>query len=210
MTIHPATYFITILGALVLIPSWPYAIIVLYGILIAFFNALNAREMRDLSYTFSLPVSRRDMVRARVLMTVIIELIMTAIMTLCACLRLLLGINDVAAMQPMVGMPANVALIGLCLIIFGVFNLTFFARYFRNPMKVGISFFIACVPTAIVGCLFEAIPFIPQETCRLISAPGFGHIEAQLIALLIGVAAFIALSALGTKIASRAFTTYDA
>lgn len=63
LVVHPATYMLVVLGALVLIPSWPYAVIILYGILMAFFNAQNAREMRDLSYSFALPASRRDMVR---------------------------------------------------------------------------------------------------------------------------------------------------
>lgn len=96
LVVHPATYMLVVLGALVLIPSWPYAVIILYGILVAFFNAQNAREMRDLSYSFALPVSRRDMVRARVLVMIIIELAMTTIMALCICLRPVLGIDAVA------------------------------------------------------------------------------------------------------------------
>ena len=115
LVVHPATYMLVVLGALVLIPSWPYAVISLYGILVAFFNAQNAREMRDLSYSFALPASRRDMVRARVLVMVIVELAMTAIMALCICLRPVLGIDAVAATQPMVGLPANVALLGFTL-----------------------------------------------------------------------------------------------
>lgn len=107
LVVHPATYMLVVLGALVLIPSWPYAVIILYGILVAFFNAQNAREMRDLSYSFALPASRRGMVRARVLVMVIIELAMTAIMALCICLRPVLGINAVAAAQPMVGLPGQ-------------------------------------------------------------------------------------------------------
>lgn len=95
LVVHPATYMLVVLGALVLIPSWPYAVIILYGILVAFFNAQNAREMRDLSYSFALPASRRDMVRARVLVMVIVELEMTAIMALCICLRPVLGIDAV-------------------------------------------------------------------------------------------------------------------
>lgn len=46
LVVHPATYMLVVLGALVLIPSWPYAVIILYGILVAFFNAQNAREMQ--------------------------------------------------------------------------------------------------------------------------------------------------------------------
>ena len=150
LVVHPATYMLVVLGALVLIPSWPYAVIILYGILMAFFNAQNAREMRDLSYSFALPASRRDMVRVRVLVMIIIELAMTAIMALCICLRPVLGIDAVAATQPMVGLPANVALLGFTLATSGIFNLVFFALYFRNPTKIGVPFLLACVPVRCV------------------------------------------------------------
>lgn len=126
LVVHPSTYCLVFLGALVLIPSWPYAIIVLYGILIAFFNAMNAREMRDLSYSFALPIARRDMVRARLVVMMAIEVIMTAIMAICICLRPILSIDAVATEQGLVGMPANIALLGFVLITFGLFNAVFF------------------------------------------------------------------------------------
>ena len=176
----------------------------------AFFNAQNAREMRDLSYSFALPASRRDMVRVRVLVMIIIELAMTAIMTLCICLRPVLGIDAVAATQPMVGLPANVALLGFTLATFGIFNLVFFALYFRNPTKIGVPFLLACIPVTVFGVAFEAVPFIPVEACVLISTPGFGNLGVQLIVLFVGTVLFVALSALATRLASRAFATYDA
>lgn len=210
LVVHPATYVLVVLGALVLIPSWPYAVVLLYGILVAFFNAQNAREMRDLAYSFALPVSRRDMVRARVLVMVIVELAMLAIMALCICLRPALGINDVAAMQPMVGMPANVALLGFSLATFGIFNLAFFPLYFGNPAKIGVPFIIACIPTTLFAVAFEAVPFIPAEACALISMPGFESLVPQLAVLLVGAVIFVVLSALAIKLASRAFSAYDA
>ena len=92
LVVHPATYMLVVLGALVLIPSWPYAVIILYGILVAFFNAQNAREMRDLSYSFALPASRRDMVRARVLVMIIIVIVVVmmvlVLLMLCLCKKL--------------------------------------------------------------------------------------------------------------------------
>ena len=62
----------------------------------------------------------------------------------------------------------------------------------------------------VFGVTFEAVPFIPVEVCALISTPGFGNLGVQLIVLFVGVALFVALSALATRLASRAFATYDA
>lgn len=82
LVVHPSTYFIVVLGALVLIPSWMYGAIFIYGVLVAFFNGMNAREMHDLEYSFSLPLSRASMTRARILTMIGIETIMLAIMVI--------------------------------------------------------------------------------------------------------------------------------
>lgn len=91
LVVHPSTYFIVVLGALVLIPSWMYGAIFIYGVLVAFFNGMNAREMHDLEYSFSLPLSRASMARARILTMIGIETIMLAIMVIFIALRGPLG-----------------------------------------------------------------------------------------------------------------------
>ena len=210
LVVHPSTYFLVMLGVLVLIPSWPYAVVLLYGIMTAFFNALNARELRDLSYTFALPVSRHAIVRARVIVMMVIELAMTALMAICICLRPVFGIDEIAAQQPPVGIPANVALIGFALATFGLFNLVFFARYFRDPMKIGIPFLLGCIAMLVFSVFFEALPFIPVEWCAAVSTPGFGNLGAQLIVLAVGTAVFVVLNLLAISRAARAFESYDA
>ncbi len=202
---HPATYILMLLGALVLIPSWPYVVILLYGILIAFFNGLNAREANDLSYSFSLPVSRHGLVRARVAVMMAIEVVVVAV-----CLRIPLGINEAMATQPLVGLPANVSLLGFSLMAFGLFNAVFFPLYYRDPLKAGVPFILACIPTMVFGALFEAIPYLPFETCRAIGAVGFDHLGTQLCVLGVGIVAFAALGTVAEKLAARAFARYDA
>ena len=207
---HPSSYFLVVLGALVLVPSWPYAVVLLYGILIAFFNAMNAREFHDLSYTFALPVSRGDMVRARVGVMVGIEVVMVAIMALFVCARISLGINEIAMGQSFVGLPANISLLGFSLGAFGIFNLVFFTLYYKDPLKVGIPFLIACIPFLVFCGLFEALPFVPIEACGLISASGFGNIGAQLVVLGAGIIVFAVLNWGACRLATRAFADYDA
>lgn len=208
LIVHPSTYCLVALGTLVLIPSWPYAAILLYGILTAFFNATNAREMRDLSYTFSLPVSRASIVRGRVGVTAGIELCMLAVMAFCIWLREPLGINAIG--QAPVGMPANVTLLGCSLMAFGLFNLVFFTLYYKNPLKVGVPFLVACIPMTLFCLLFEAAPFLPVGFCQQIGAAGFANLGAQLAVLGVGAVVFVALNALAVQCGVRAFGAYDA
>lgn len=210
LVVHPATYILVLLGALVLIPSWPYMVILLYGILTAFFNGLNAREANDLSYSFSLPVSRHGLVRVRLAVMMGIEAVMVAVMALFVCLREPLGINGAMAAQPLVGLPANVSLLGFSLMAFGLFNAVFFPLYYRNPLKVGVPFIVACIPTMVFGVLFEAIPYLPFAACQAVGVVGFDHLGAQLCVLGVGVVAFAVLSVVAEKLATRTFARYDA
>lgn len=208
LVVHPSTYCLMVLGALVLIPQWPYMIVLLYGILIAFFNGMNAREMRDFAYSFSLPVSRAGMVRARIFVMIGIETIMLVIMLICVCLRIPLGINGID--QPLVGMPANLALIGFSLVTFALFNAVFFPLYYRDPSKVGIPFLIACVVAMVFGILFEAIPFLPFTLCGQIAGTGFAYLDVQLVVLGIGIVAFIFGNIIATKRSIATFKTFNA
>ncbi len=146
LVVHPSTYVMVALGSLVLIPNWPYAVILLYGVLAAFFNAQNAREMHDLSFSFALPISRADMVRARVLVMALIEIALVGIMALGLVARSILGIDEIALLQPLVGLPANIALLGCSLAALGIFNASFFPLYYRDPSKIGVPFLLACIP----------------------------------------------------------------
>ena len=204
LVVHPSTYCLMVLGALVLIPQWPYMIVLLYGI----FNGMNAREMRDFAYSFSLPISRAGMVRARIFVMIGIETIMLVIMLICVCLRIPLGINGID--QPLVGMPANLALIGFSLVTFALFNAVFFPLYYRDPSKVGIPFLIACVVAMVFGILFEAIPFLPFTLCGQIAGTGFAYLDVQLVVLGIGIVAFIFGNIIATKRSIATFKTFDA
>lgn len=210
LVVHPATYALAALGALVLIPSWMYGAIFIYGILVAFFNGQNAREMHDLSYSFALPVSRRAMVRARVGVMAAIEVFMLAIMVLFIALREPLGINDIAAEQGPVGCAANLYLIGLGFILFGLFNAVFYPLHYRNPLKVGAPFALACIPATLAIVVLEALPYLPGSLFAPLAVPGFHDPGAQL-AVLAGGMVFFALATLwAARRASRAFAAFDA
>ena len=210
LVVHPSTYVLALLGALVLIPTWMYGAIFIYGVLVAFFNGMNAREMRDMSYSFSLPMSRREMVRARIAAMMVIEAVMVAIMLVFVLLREPLGINAIAQGQDLVGMPANLFLVGFGMVIFGVFNAAFYPLYYRNPMKVGVPFMVACLPAAVVLVTLEALPYLPFPWCVMFATVGMEGIGVQLIGLAAGAVVFVLGSLLAMHLATRTFTSYDA
>lgn len=210
LVVHPSTYALVILGALMLIPSWMYGAIFIYGILVAFFNGMNAREMRDLEYSFSLPASSCDMVRARIFVMAAIEILMLAILIAFTALRVPLGINGIDASQTSVGCAANLYLAGFGFVLFGIFNAVFYPLYYRDPTKVGIPFLIACVPVTVVICMIEALPYLPVSGFATFGIPGFHDVSAQLIFLVCGIALFVLCTFFSIRLAAKRFSTYDA
>lgn len=207
---HPVTYALMVLGVLVLIPSWMYGAIFIYGILVAFFNGMNAREMHDLEYSFALPMSRARMVRARIGTMMAIETAMLLVMLAFVLLRAPLGINEVESPAGVVGTAANIYLVGFGCAIYGIFNLVFYPLYYRNPLRVGISFIAACIPTAVCIVAIEALPYLPIDGMSVFGVPGFGDPWAQLAVLCSGVVLFLVCGFFACRSAIRSFSRFDA
>ena len=59
---HPTSIVFAFLGCLVLVPSYPYSVIFMFGCLAPYITFLNARETNDIWYTAVLPVTKQESV----------------------------------------------------------------------------------------------------------------------------------------------------
>ncbi|MDO4581174.1 MAG: ABC-2 transporter permease [Bacillota bacterium] len=204
LAMHPITPVMLLLAAMVVIPNYPYVVIFFYISMAVFFTCLLGRENNDIVYSLNLPVSKSDIVKARFGFTVIVELLQLALMIPFALLnRQLIPDGNQA------GMDANIALFGLGLMIYGLFNLIFFVSYYRNVDKVGVAFIKTSVLIFIVAGLdvfsTYAIPFV--RDCLDTPDPEF--LSAKLLFLAAGIIVFIALTALSRRISIRSFERLD-
>ena len=55
---HPTSIVFAFLGCLVLVPSYPYSVIFMFGCLAPYITFLNARETNDVWYTAVLPSNK--------------------------------------------------------------------------------------------------------------------------------------------------------
>lgn len=163
LALHPAAVVFLALAAMMLIPNYPLSVTFFYSCLGVFFICLNGRENKDLLYTMLLPVEKRDLVKARFGMVALLQL---AQLVLCVPFCFLRGLYPPAG--NVVGMDANLALLGFGLLLMGVFNLLFFRRYYKDPSKVGVPFLLGSVGVFLMVCLTEALPhFAPFFRDRL-------------------------------------------
>lgn len=161
LALHPTTYLFMAIGAMLMIPSYPYYVAFFYTCLGVFFIFLTARENKDIFYTASLPVRKSDVVKSRVITVAIIELLQLAIGIPFAIIGIHINPN---AAGNMAGIEANAAFFGLVLMMYGLFNAIYLPLFYKNAVKVGIPLIFAIIAVTIyvvaVELAVQMVPFL--------------------------------------------------
>lgn len=204
LALHPTNIIFLFLSAMMLIPGYPYYVMFFYTSLGIFFVCLMGRETNDIEYSLLLPIEKKDVVLGRVLFCATLELLQVV----CAVPFILLK-NALGAEPNPVGMDANIALLGLSLVMMGVFNLVFFTRYYRAPDKVGTAFIWGSCAEFLFMIAAEtsahAVPFVRD----VLDTPDPLNCLEKLCVLLGGAALFSLLTYTAVRRSARAFERID-
>ena len=205
LCMHPMGYIMLLCSALVLVPGYPYGVCCFYMGLAIFFICLTARENHDAAFTLTLPVSRRDAVRARILFCSLLEVAELVMMGIFILVKKAIG-GDVP--NP-AGLNAGLALIGDGLIIFALVNMVFFPVYYRDINKPGKAFLIATaavfawIVLEIVGTY--AIPFFRD----ILDQPDPRYMSDKALFTLGGLALYLAGTAWSVQTSTKRFEAVD-
>lgn len=199
---HPSLFIFMCMGALVLIPAYPYGVVFFFGCLGLFQSFMFDRETRDVFYTALLPRPKRDVVKGKLLLAVFAQLVQLALSIPFAFLRTLYLPDG-----NLVGIEPNAAYYGFGLMIYGIFNLVFFTQFYKTAYKAGIAFLTALIPTTLGIIAMEAA----------VHFPGMGWLDGmdgasllrQLPILLAGAAVYAAANLLAYRISSGRFARVD-
>ena len=189
LAVHPTVFIFMSLSTMLLIPNYIYYVVFFYTCLGLFFTCLSGRENKDILYMLMLPVKKSDVVKARCMFIIAVELLQIACSIPFAIIRssLIPGVNAA-------GMDANLALYGLIFIMFGLFNISFLTNYYRNTSKVGGAFVIACTVITIYIVIAEtavhAIPVIRDK----VDTQRMEFFPIKLAILILGIVLYIILS----------------
>lgn len=199
---HPSMYIFLFMGALVLIPAYPYSMMYFFGMLGVFQSLMYARETRDIYFTALLPVAKRDAVKSKLLLAAFAQLTEIIVSIPFAFLRTLYLTDG----NP-VGIEPNPAFYGFGLVIFGAFNLVFFPYFFKTAYKAGTAFLLALIPAVIGIFLMEAAVHIPGlEWLDGITPSAMGR---QLPVLFAGIVLYAGMWCLAYKISVKRFVKVD-
>ena len=204
LALHPTAPIFLLLSTMLLIPNYPYLVIFFYTGLAVFFTCLTGRENHDVDFTLLLPVAKRDVVRARMLLVALLEIAQLLVAVPFAWMRqVLIQVPNAA------GMDANVALMAFALVQMGLFNAVFFRVYYKDVRKVGTSFLWSSAVTflyiMVVEATAHAVPFVRD----VLDTPDPAHMAEKLSMLLIGAALFALMTWLTCRRAQGHFEEQD-
>lgn len=204
LALHPTSLIFLILSAMVLIPNYPYYVIFFYTCLAVFFTCLSGRENNDIFYSMTLPIRKKDIVKARFLHVIILQLAQVV-----CTIPFTLIKNALGTSENLVGMDANLAFFGLSFAMLGLFNLVFFTKYYRDTEKVGVSFILGSIAVFIFIVAAEAgVHAIPFFTNYLDTKdPAF--LGYKLIVLVAGIAIYTLLTLVAFWRSAKSFETLD-
>lgn len=204
LAMHPTAPLFLGLSAMLLIPNYPYGVVFFYTALAVFFTCLSGRENQDVMFTMLLPVAKRDVVRARMALVILLEGAQLLAAIPFAMLR-----SAMIAAPNMAGMDANTVLFGFALMELALFNLVFFPAYYRDVRKVGAAFIKGS--TAVFGFILleEAAVHTAPWVRDVLDTPDPQHLPQKLTVLAVGAAMFAVLTLLARALSIRRFERMD-
>ena len=202
LAVHPSMYIFVCLGALVLIPAYPYGVVFFFAMLGIFQSMMYARETRDIYFTALLPVRKRDAVKAKLLLASFAQLTQLLLSVPFAFLRTLYLPEG----NP-VGIEANAAYYGFGLMIFGIFNLVFFTQFFKTAYKAGVAFLTALIPCTL--CIFAMEASVHFPGLGWLDGTDGASLARQAPILLAGIAVYAGTWYWTFRAASKRFEQVD-
>lgn len=173
LAMHPICYlFIVLFPFMILIPSYPLGIGFIYVLTcypILFLGANKGQQSNDLLYSTLLPVRKKDIVMARILTVIFMQIAFILVMT--ALYPVARIINNAVAqsaekpeeyMIPGLGLDSYVLLVAIALIGYAIADIIFFPIYYKHGKSIVMSTLFTILGFVLyIGVFTIGLPFIP-------------------------------------------------
>lgn len=206
LTAAPLTYIFLAFGLMAMIPGYPILVGGFFICLGIFYTFQFAREYNDVLYTALLPVRKRDVVKARYLFVVCIQLAGTVICGLLTLLRMT-ALRNVQVYQTNPLMNANLVFLAWLLVIMMLFNVIFMGGFYKTAYYYGKPFVLFCVAAFVVVGLGETLHHIPGLTW--LNETGGAGVGRQAVILLAAIVVYAAGTLLSMKCSQERFEKLD-
>ena len=173
LSMHPICYiFIVLFPLMILIPSYPLGIGFIYVLTcypILFLGANKGQQSNDLLYSTLLPVRKKDIVLARIITVIIMQVAFMLIMS--ALYPVARMINDAIVSNsenpkeyviPGLGLNSYVLVLAFAIIGYAIADIIFFPIYYKNGKSIVMSTLFTIIGFVVyIGVVTIGLPFIP-------------------------------------------------
>lgn len=205
LALHPTSIIFLTFSIMLLIPSYPYYVIFFYTGLSLFFTFMSGRENKDVFYTVTLPIRKRDAVKARCWLVTLVELVQIIICVPFAFLSAKINPNG----GNLAGIDANAAFFGMVFIMLGLFNFVFITTFYKTAYKVGKAFTFGSILMLVFIMIAESLVWIPSPVRSYLDTTAPGSFLSQLPLLLGGIVVWVLMMLLTFKKAAASFEKVD-
>lgn len=204
--VSPIFYILPFLtGALMLVPAWLYFVVLLYFCCITIPNMFGGyKSQNDLIFSMMMPVTKKDIIKAKVAVIVILELlhIVTAVIYGMISTRLYPNLTYFF-FGPTIGFW------GLCFVMLAIFNIIFISMYYKTAYKYGAPTIVAVLGAMLFAGGAEWLGIKNFVVFDLFKGTGADNMAIQISILSAGIAIFVLFNIIAYKIAIKLFEKVD-
>ncbi len=173
LSMHPICYiFILLFPFMILIPSYPMGIGFIYVLAcypVLFLGANKGQQSNDLLYSTLLPVRKKDIVMARIITIILMQVAFIAITSALYPLARIINTNILQSAEhpeeytvPGLGLNSYVLLLAIAIIGYAIADLIFFPIYYKKGKSIVASTLLTILGFVIyIGVFTVALPYVP-------------------------------------------------
>lgn len=193
--------FPIVMGALMLIPGWVYFLVVMYFFWVTAPNLFaQFRSSNDLLFTAMMPVTKKDMVKARVSVFVILELMHIVFAMIYGLFTIHLYPNlTYHFFAPHMGFW------GLNFAMFAIYNIILIPMYYKTAYKYGTAQLVSIVAAMIFAVVAQWLGIQSSYLFDIFNGSGADNMVLQTSILVAGIIIFIAFTMIAYRIGVKRF-----
>ena len=207
LCLHPTAFIFLFFAVLVFVPNYPYEVIFFFSCLSIFFCCMMTRENGDIAFSCTLPIKKEHIPFAKMIVVFGLQCIILLLVGIIGAIKG--AVLPAEQFVNQAGISANLALVGNGAILLGIFNLIFFPCYFKKPDKIGVPFVIAAIVLFVLIGVFIVLRWVTPLYSITLNGLNSESTGAKIVALAIGVAVYVVLSAISCKLSMKNFQKID-
>lgn len=200
------TYLFLGFALMTFIPGYPILCGAFFFCLGLFQSYQASREANDIMYSVLLPVSKRDVVKAKYLAAAVLQMAAFLLCAVCTLVRMIF-LSDAGVYESNVMMAANLIYLAFVLLIFAVFNWIFIGGFFKTAYGIGKPFVVFIVINFIIIAIAEALHHLPG--LGWIDTPDFNCAGGQVIILATAAIIYTVATVASCRISQNRFEKID-